>query len=292
MPNPNDDYDDDYDDRPAPRRRPRRDESDDYDDDYDDYDDRPRRRPPPPAKSSMALVWIVLGIFAVLAVLGVLLVIGLALPAISKVRTAAARAKDSNNLKQIGLGMLSDNEVNGRGYFAPFAHDSAGRVVEAKLSHRVSLLPYVEQSALFNRFDLHSDWDSPRNQSNSNVVVATYTSPSPENTTPTNTPYRALVGGGAMFNENGKPVTFLDISDGTSNTISTASSTEEVPWAAPRELSYNPNGSLPPFGSAAYPDGANVLFADGSVKFLRKATPEPIVRALITRGRGETIGDW
>lgn len=286
MPHPNDDYDDDYDDRP--RRRSRRDEPDDYD---DDYDDRPRRRPPP-AKSSMAWVWIVLGIFAVLAVLGVLLVIGLLLPAVSKVRTAAARAKDSNNLKQIGMGFHSDSDVNSGRLYAPFAHDRDGNVVEAQLSHRVSLLPYVEQNSLYNQFDLHSDWNSPRNQSHANAVVITYQSPGSENKATTNTPYRAILGGGAMFNENGRPVKFMDITDGTSNTIMVASAVEEVPWAAPRDLTYSPNGSLPAFGSTAYPDGANVLFGDGSVRFIRKGLPDATLRALITKSGGETIGDF
>jgi prepilin-type processing-associated H-X9-DG protein len=162
------------------------------------------------------------------------------------------------------------------------------------LSFRVSLLPYVEQENLYRQFDLKQNWDGPRNQPHSNVVIATYQNAVAENKSSASTPYRAFVGGGAMFNEDGRPVPHGDIKDGAGNTIMMASATEEVPWAAPREMTYSPTGPLPKLGPPGSDfGGTNVLLADGSVRFLRKETSESVVRALITRaGQDSAPDDW
>lgn len=292
MPNPNDrplepDWDDDPDDRPPPRRRPRPDDPDDYD---EEYDERPRRRRPPPKSSGS--VWIIVIVVGVIMVVGVAAVIGLLLISVSKVREAAARVKDQNNLKQIAVGMYADNNINNRGIYAPFAHDKQGNVVEADLSFRVSLLPHIEQNALYNQFDLKQGWSSAQNQRASGTPVPTYQTPFDDKGTVT-TPYRAFVGGGAMFNEDGRPVRLTEVSDGTANTIMLVHARDQMPWAAPPELRYSPNAPLPALGHPGLPKGTNVLMADGSVRFLRADTPEPVVRGLITRSGGEQIpSDW
>ena len=56
---------------------------------------------------------------------------------------------------------MMNDEIVSRGLYAPFAHDANGRVLDSGLSFRVSLLPYVEEANLYQKFDLSKSWDSP-----------------------------------------------------------------------------------------------------------------------------------
>jgi prepilin-type processing-associated H-X9-DG protein len=267
--------DDDYDDRPRRRR-----------DDEDDEDDRPRR-PQKKGSSTGLIIGIVVGLLLLCGVGGVVLMF----PAVSKVRSAAARAKDSNNLKQIGLGAHSLNDSTMVLTEGPYHRDSATGRVNTNLSYRVALLPYIEQDPLYRQFRTDEGWDSLSNRRLADTRVATFQSPidPPETTT---TRYRGFEGTGTMF-EPGTKVTISRVMDGTSNTILFVTADDGVVWSKPDELRYTPGGPLPTIGKKAFPGGTNVLMADGSVRFLKADTPEPVLRGLITRNGAEPIPlDW
>jgi hypothetical protein len=276
-----DEYDDDHD---RPRRRRRRDEPDD-----DEYDDRPRRRRRP-AKGGGTPVLVIVAVAAI----GTLVLCGglgvVLFPAVQKVREAADRTKDQNNLKQIGLGMHVVHDFHGR-LTVPLAYDPDRKRPARGLSFRVGLLPYVEQGPLYARFDLTQPWDAGPNREPAAADVPAYRDPlDPPGSAVT--PYRAFVGGGALFEEDGREVRIADVTDGMSNTIMAAHAAEPVRWAEPRELRYDPRGPLPALGRPGR-DGFNAVMADGSVRFVRANTEEAVLRAAVTRAGGERLPwDW
>jgi prepilin-type processing-associated H-X9-DG protein len=99
----------------------------------------------------------------VIAIIAIL--IGLLLPAVQKVREAAARVKCSNNLRQLALACHNCNDVHTR--LPPQAGIYGGAYYAPLLFH---LLPYIEQQNTFNMAS-YLDYNAQVGQSNPNPAT-------------------------------------------------------------------------------------------------------------------------
>jgi hypothetical protein len=238
----------------------------------------------------LSIAGIVLGGSA--GILSAFLWIGLMLPAVQAVRGEAARKTSSNTLKQIGLGAHNYEATSGEfptAYHRVNSNEGvpAGEAAN-RLSWRFTILPYVEQQPLYAQYSASATqpWNSPANRPLATTTVKTYVDPI--DAPSSDTRYRVLVGPGTLFDPAfDRGVKFQEITDGSSNTIFAVETADLVPWPQNKELTFSPNGPFPAVGHPAR-DGVLVMFADASVRSVRKSNTQTL-KAAATRNGSEVV---
>ncbi len=166
-------------------------------------------------------------LLVVIAIIAIL--IGLLLPAVQKVRDAAARMQSSNNLKQMSLGLHTmagssdDAFCPGLGFFPGTVGTANPAWATAARPWTVHLLPYIEQDNIYKSAALPNSYiktyNAPADASFTNTAVAGLSYKANQKVFPATGINTANgIPGGTSARANLK----ASFTDGTSNTIAFA----------------------------------------------------------------------
>ena len=271
-------------------------------------------------------------LLVVIAIIGIL--VGLLLPAVQAAREAARRCQCMNNIAQLALAVhnhefsaehLPSGVINSEG---PIRNEAMGQHV----SWIVQILPFIEQTALYEHFDREAGAYAPANLPARRAMIPSLLCPSyphrftANNSEPAPTNYAGCHHDSeAPIDEDNNGVLFLnsrlrfsEIRDGSSQTIligemdpgldslgwasgtraslRNASSIKSINWDQQQretEAAANASGSLTVGGFAsAHTGGAEFAFADGSVRFLSRSIAPELLRKLGNRADGELLEDY
>jgi prepilin-type N-terminal cleavage/methylation domain-containing protein/prepilin-type processing-associated H-X9-DG protein len=183
-------------------------------------------------------------LLVVIAIIGIL--ISLLLPAVQKIREAAARLQCQNNLKQMGLALHNYHDSNQSlppGYVAAMPYSDGATDTTPGWAWSAFLLPYLEQGPLYNSMRFNLPVEHAQNAAAVQTLVKVYLCPS--DLTPQSaftvpdafgkpvalaapSSYAACIGGDesdaagptglGVFYRNSR-TRLTDITDGTSSTI-------------------------------------------------------------------------
>lgn len=210
------------------------------------------------------------------------LIIALLLPAVQSARESARRAACSNNLRQIGLAL--NNYYSSLQAFPYYIADYryAGAVIKTGpaefLSAQSRLLPYLDQTPLFNAINVYLEQDPmtgvPANGTATAATIAVFLCPSDPSAFPTagGNNYRASVGigpqwgpnvespdsGNGFFDESFTLMTASQFRDGLSHTVAFSERLRGsgIPGRGQPERDYS---DLTPYPSAALRDANYAL---------------------------------
>lgn len=151
-------------------------------------------------------------LLVVIAIVGVL--VGLLLPAVQSAREAARRLECQNNLKQIGLGLANYESIHRRypkGGAGVVSLTNPNILARYKISWGTAILPFIEQTPLYDLIDLKQPYIHPDNLQPGQTLISTYLCPSapkqewmrPNGDTPNSTDRYARTDYGGNYGERG-----------------------------------------------------------------------------------------
>ncbi len=266
------------------------------------------------------LAFTLIELLVVIAIIAVL--IALLLPAVQAAREAARRTQCVANLKQVGIALHGYHDT-GNTFPAGgwIAMPTDPTTVNMNIGWSAVILPFLEQRAVFDGLNLSFPYGMASNSTSGHTVLSIYLCPSEPRPTFWNRDYGDIFDyadgdyggiygprglafpsdtnnpprGPMIFNQN---ISFAQILDGTSQTMIVGEDPEAIHalWVSGHNVFDEccPINARPPteYGeelASHHPGGVNVLFGDGSVRFLKNSVNSVVLSALCTRALGEII---
>jgi prepilin-type N-terminal cleavage/methylation domain-containing protein/prepilin-type processing-associated H-X9-DG protein len=264
-------------------------------------------------------------LLTVVAIVGVL--VALLLPAVQAARESARQSQCLNHLYQVGVA-LHNYEAAERTLPVGCVDKrvTSSNPLGKQLAWSATILPYLEQRELAERFDASAAYDSPVNASVARACVTVYLCPSTVRTAPGRdgwlvtagavapgqAPYRAAAidyggsyGAGLVSpSANGvllydRAVRLAEVADGASRTLAVLEDSGRG-WPMNGEWINGENifDVANPVNSqqdnelwSDHPRGAMTLWCDGHAALLADATEMNVLRAACTRAGEEPTGD-
>jgi prepilin-type processing-associated H-X9-DG protein len=153
------------------------------------------------------------------------------------------------------------------------------------LSWRVAILPYIEETPLYNDFKLDQPWDSEHNKkliARMPKIYAIGIGKKGDGLTY----YQVFTGPDTVF-DGTKKVKLQAIANGISNTLLAVEAKEPVIWTKPVDLTLpKDTEKLPPLGGI-FSNGFHVLMCDGSVRMMAPDVDPKVLRHAISPKGGE-----
>jgi prepilin-type N-terminal cleavage/methylation domain-containing protein/prepilin-type processing-associated H-X9-DG protein len=266
-------------------------------------------------------------LLVVVAIIGVL--VALLLPAVQTARESARRSQCQNNLHQIGVALHNYHDAYRSFPIGCIEKRTRRKPAARQLAWSASLLPYLEQTALWEQTDFDAAYDSVENAAAAATIVPVFLCPSTarlargregslvSNPGPAGGAdrLRAAIDYGGIYGaqpvlptDNGvllydRAVTLSDVTDGAAYTLAVAEDTGRG-WADYGSMDgewingeniFDVSGKVNAEQNndiwSNHPGGAMVLWCDGSATFLSSGTDEAVVVAACTRGGQETPTD-
>ena len=115
-------------------------------------------------------------LLVVIAIIAIL--IALLVPAVQKVREAAARTQCVNNLKQLGLGMHGHHDAFKGFPYSPYnptlnPPKLTNPPWQGKHAWTVQILPFIEQQNVYSKYNFNYNWDEKTNEGPTGPIAAT-----------------------------------------------------------------------------------------------------------------------
>jgi len=221
--------------------------------------------------------------------------LALLLPAVPAAREAGRRMQCQNNMRNIVLAF--HNYYDDHGHLPPaYTVDEDGKPLH---SWRVLILPYVEQSTLYEQIRLDEPWDSEHNRQFHEQVPIDFRCPSaPREVSQCSvclhipvrvlggTSYSIIYGAETPF-AGSQPKTMDEITGGISNTIFLVERRIPVNWMDPsREIPFEvaiKGVNVDAMGISSYhPGGVSAAFGDGAVRFITDSIDNETLRKMLT----------